>query len=133
MIIEIGVPVVTWSGRRSSEKTPERIFTASGSWRWVTNLPCPGRRFSSHCWTWASVSLIPGGQPSTTQPSAGPWLSPQVVTRKRWPNVLCDIGRGLTGNRLRRQSRPADWLVLVRGGRGRRGAGRQPQERDQHR
>src|ERR1700742_1779912 len=65
--------------------------TASGSWRWVTNLPWPGRRFSSHCWTSASVSSIPGGQPSTTQPSAGPWLSPQVVTRNRWPKVLCDM------------------------------------------
>ena len=28
-----------------------------------------------------------------TQPSAGPWLSPQVVTRKRWPKVLCDMAR----------------------------------------
>jgi hypothetical protein len=33
----------------------------------------------------------PGGQPSTTQPMAGPWLSPKVVTRKRWPKVLCDM------------------------------------------
>ena len=32
-----------------------------------------------------------GGQPSTTQPIAGPWLSPQVVTRNRWPKVLCDM------------------------------------------
>src|SRR5579871_4248954 len=32
-----------------------------------------------------------GGQPSTTQPMAGPWLSPQVVTRNRWPKLLCDI------------------------------------------
>ena len=39
----------------------------------------------------ASVKRMPGGQPSTTQPSAGPWLSPQVVTRKRWPKVLCDM------------------------------------------
>ena len=39
------------------------------------------------------VSARPGGQPSTTQPSAGPWLSPQVVTRKRWPKVLCDMQR----------------------------------------
>jgi len=30
---------------RSSSNTPERMRTASGSWRWVTNLPCPGRRF----------------------------------------------------------------------------------------
>src|SRR5262249_46113468 len=35
---------------------------------------------------------MPAGQPSTTQPIAGPWLSPKVVTRKRWPNVLNDIG-----------------------------------------
>ena len=29
-----------------------------------------------------------GGQPSTTQPIAGPWLSPQVVTRNKWPKLL---------------------------------------------
>src|ERR1700724_3540783 len=34
---------------------------------------------------------MPGGQPSTTQPIAGPWLSPKVVTRNRWPNVLNDM------------------------------------------
>jgi hypothetical protein len=32
-----------------------------------------------------------GGQPSTTQPIAGPWLSPKVVTRKECPNVLKDM------------------------------------------
>jgi hypothetical protein len=32
-----------------------------------------------------------GGQPSTTQPIAGPWLSPKVVTRKECPNVLNDM------------------------------------------
>jgi hypothetical protein len=32
-----------------------------------------------------------GGQPSTTQPIAGPWLSPKVVTRNMWPNVLKDM------------------------------------------
>src|SRR5262245_45145361 len=37
------------------------------------------------------VSGMPGGQPSTTQPIAGPWLSPQVVTRNRWPKVLWDM------------------------------------------
>src|SRR4051812_46214237 len=36
-------------------------------------------------------SGISGGQPSTTQPRATPWLSPKVVTRKRWPNVLWDM------------------------------------------
>ena len=39
----------------------------------------------------ASVSAIPGGQPSTTQPIAGPWLSPKVVTRNIWPKVLNDM------------------------------------------
>jgi hypothetical protein len=34
-----------------------------------------------------------GGQPSTTQPIAGPWLSPKVVTRNKWPNVLKDMAR----------------------------------------
>ena len=37
------------------------------------------------------IEAMPGGQPSTMAPIAGPWLSPQVVTRKRWPKVLCDI------------------------------------------
>src|SRR5262245_36570543 len=39
----------------------------------------------------ASVSGMPGGQPSTTQPIAAPWLSPKVVTRNIWPNVLNDM------------------------------------------
>src|SRR4051812_21948414 len=40
----------------------------------------------------ASVSGMRGGQPSTTQPIAAPWLSPKLVNRKRWPKVLKDIG-----------------------------------------
>ena len=39
----------------------------------------------------ASSIGMPGGQPSTTQPIAGPWLSPQVVMRNRWPKLLCDM------------------------------------------
>src|SRR4029077_4371839 len=39
----------------------------------------------------ASLSAIRGGQPSTTHPIAAPWLSPNVVTLKRWPKVLNDI------------------------------------------
>ena len=35
----------------------------------------------------ASLSRRPGGQPSTTQPIAGPWLSPKVVTVNNNPNV----------------------------------------------
>src|ERR1700719_2172048 len=39
----------------------------------------------------STVSGICGGQPSTTQPIATPWLSPKVVTRNRWPKVLWDM------------------------------------------
>src|SRR5690348_15861321 len=35
-----------------------------------------------------SARSSPGGQPSTTQPSAGPWLSPKVVTLNSRPKVL---------------------------------------------
>ena len=38
----MGVPVVSCAAMRSSWNTPDRIFTASGSWRWVTNLRWPG-------------------------------------------------------------------------------------------
>src|SRR5258708_2937834 len=41
----------------------------------------------------ASVSASPGGQPSTTQPIAGPWLSPKDVTQNSLPRVLPDIMR----------------------------------------
>ena len=51
----------------------------------------PARRNSRSCCRSASDNSSPGGQPSTTQPIAGPWLSPKVVTRKRWPKVLNDI------------------------------------------
>jgi hypothetical protein len=34
---------------------------------------------------------MPGGQPSTTQPIAGPWLSPKEVTQKSFPKVFPDI------------------------------------------
>src|ERR1700678_1479159 len=87
----IGVPVATWLFMRSSWNTPERMRTWSGSLRWLTNFDWPGRRRSRSPWMSASVSGIPGGHPSTTQPSAGPWLSPNVVTRNKWPKVLNDI------------------------------------------
>jgi len=41
----------------------------------------------------ASLSAMPGGQPSMTQPMAGPWLSPKLVTRKSSPKVEPDIRR----------------------------------------
>ena len=85
------MPVVTWPPVSASANTPDRIFTVSGSCRWVVKRDWPGRRLSSQGWISASVSGMPGGQPSTTQPIAGPWLSPKVVTRNRWPKVLNDM------------------------------------------
>ena len=41
----------------------------------------------------------PGGQPSTTQPIAGPWLSPKVVTVKSFPKELLDTDRSLLSRR----------------------------------
>ena len=55
----------------------------SGSRRCVVKRDWPGRRLSSYGWMSAAVSGMRGGQPSTTQPSATPWLSPNVVTRNR--------------------------------------------------
>ena len=85
----IGAPVVT--GPFPSSNTPDRMRAVSLSCRWVTKRLPPGLRRSSHGCRSASVSGISGGQPSTTQPIAGPWLSPQVVTRNRWPKVLWDM------------------------------------------
>ena len=68
----------------------------SGSCRWVTNLRlartaavqiAPGCRLRS--------ARMPGGQPSTTQPIAGPWLSPKVVTRKQMAECVVRHGLGL--------------------------------------
>ena len=88
----IGVPVVTCWPLRSSVNTPDMIFTASGSWRWVVKRDWPGRRRSSSAWMSAASSGMRGGQPSTTQPIAAPWLSPKVVNRNMWPKVLKDMG-----------------------------------------
>src|SRR6188768_2033123 len=85
MCSAIGVPVVLPSN------TPERMRTWSGSWRWVVKREVPGRRLSRKGWISASLSASPGGQPSTTAPSAGPCDSPQVVKRKTRPKVLKDI------------------------------------------
>jgi hypothetical protein len=87
----IGVPVVTCTPVSGCAITPDRILTASASWRWVVKRDCPGRRRSRSCWMSSLVSGISGGQPSTTQPIAIPWLSPKVVTRNMWPKVLKDI------------------------------------------
>src|SRR6187399_118104 len=81
----MGVPVVLPS------YTPERISTLSSSCRCVTCREVPGLRRSRSGWMSASESAIPGGQPSTMQPIAGPWDSPKVVTVKRVPRVEPDM------------------------------------------
>jgi hypothetical protein len=39
----------------------------------------------------STESAIPGGQPSITQPMAGPGDSPKFVTAKSLPSVLPDM------------------------------------------
>ena len=68
---DIGVPVVFPSN------TPDKIWTLSSSLRWVVNFDCPGFLLSSSIWISCSLILIFGGHPSTIQPIAGPWDSPQ--------------------------------------------------------
>ena len=69
--------------------TPERIFASSGSRRWVTKREVPGRRLSRKgCRSAVASNGMPGGQPSITQPIAGPWLSPHVVKRNASPKLL---------------------------------------------
>ena len=89
IIIEIGVPVVTWPGgaRRTRRRGSHRVRLLALGDEARPAGPAPVQPV-------LDVGLgegDPGGQPSTTQPSAGPWLSPQVVTRNRWPKVLCDM------------------------------------------
>jgi hypothetical protein len=85
----IGVPVVRPSN------TPDSISTVSGSRRCVTWRDVPGRRRSSSAWMSLSASAMPGGQPSTTQPIAGPCDSPNEVNVKRVPEVLPDMRSSL--------------------------------------
>ena len=82
---EIGVPVVLPSN------TPDNIWTLSSSFLWVVNLDCPGFLLSNSIWISCSLRFMFGGQPSTIQPIAGPWDSPQVVKRNSFPKVLNDI------------------------------------------
>src|ERR1019366_8201249 len=48
----------------------------------------PGRRRSSSAWISSTVRGRFGGQPSMTTPTAGPWLSPQVVMVKSFPKLF---------------------------------------------
>src|SRR5690606_12191546 len=100
----IGVPVVRPS------YTPDRISTASASRRAeVWRLRPVARRARS--WAKSSGAIaMPGGQPSTTQPIAGPCDSPKVVTRSNWPKVfMCPFAapRPRSKQRTRRFRRPA--------------------------
>src|SRR5262249_29165020 len=59
-----------------------------------------------------------GGQPSTTQPTATPWLSPNVVTRNRWPNVLNDMAspvrqRGIARGNAGQIESTAGWSAVA--------------------
>src|SRR3977135_3816766 len=85
MRMPIGVPVVRPSN------TPERMRTWSASRGCLTKCAVPLRRRSTSCCRSASLSGRPGGQPSTMQPMAGPWLSPNVVTVNSLPMVLPDM------------------------------------------
>src|SRR5579871_1432593 len=71
--------------------------TASASCRWEVWRDVPVRRRSTSRWMSASASSMPGGQPSTMQPKAGPWLSPKVVTVKSRPKLLPDTACLLLG------------------------------------
>src|ERR1700733_1878576 len=82
MRMPIGVPVVLPSN------TPESSLTWSVSRRWLTKCEVPVRRRSTSACKSASLKASPGGQPSTTPPMTGPWLSPKVVTAKSLPIVL---------------------------------------------
>src|SRR5258707_414520 len=90
MTMPMGVPVVLPSN------TPERILTTSPSRRWLTNCDVPVRRRSTSPCRSASPRERPGGQPSMMQPSAGPWLSPNVVTVNSLPIELPDLLQLLT-------------------------------------
>src|SRR3954454_390298 len=93
--------------------------TASGSRRWVVKRDWPGRRRSSSAWISASSRGMRGGTPSMTTPIAGPWLSPQVVKRNKFPKLLpamapsadsssallARAGTGQAGQKLRRRRR----------------------------
>ena len=68
----------------------------SGSRRCVTWRDVPGLRRSRSRWMSASASARPGGQPSTTQPIAGPCDSPNEVTQNSVPSVLPDMRSTVT-------------------------------------
>ena len=99
----LGVVILLWPGRlRSSSRC---ISSYINLWTMMSQLPLTKRVLWVSIWaecsrsqnvltnklfksksTWVIWSL--GGTPSTIQPTAPPWLSPKVVTRKLCPNVF---------------------------------------------
>jgi len=91
----------TGIGARVKRKEDQRFLTGTG--RYVDDLPLARATYahflrSPHAHAKiksidvSAAKAMPGGQPSITQPIEGPWLSPHVVTRNRWPIVLYDMG-----------------------------------------
>ena len=78
-----------WGCRWSSPRTRPR-GSRHGRSRAGGCLPrsVPGRRRSRSRCTSAPDSSRPGGTPSTTTPTAGPWLSPKVETTRNSPKQL---------------------------------------------
>ncbi len=88
-----GAPRCGRAGRRGCRwscpsNTPERISARSDSRLAVVTALCPGRRRSRSRCTSASDRASPGGTPSITTPTAGPWLSPKVEMTKNSPKQL---------------------------------------------
>src|SRR4030042_511899 len=89
MTMAMGAPVVR------SSNTPERSSARSDSRRALVTPLCPGRRRSRSRWTSSTDSARPGGTPSTTTPTAAPWLSPKVETVRNSPKELPGMGSAL--------------------------------------
>ena len=70
--------------------TPDTISTSSASRRCDVYRLLPVARRSRSVRNASGAIDNPGGHPSMTQPIAGPWLSPKVVTVKSFPNELLD-------------------------------------------
>ena len=98
----IGVPVVTCTPVSGCAITPDRIFTASGFLALGGEARLAGTAAVEIVLDVLGLSGSSGGQPSTTQPIATPWLSPKVVTRNMWPKVLKDILLQAVERQLRR-------------------------------
>ena len=79
--------------RRGSPPCRARCAASRGGW-------CRGGGGPGRAGCRLRSAPCPGGQPSMTQPMAGPWLSPKLVTRNSSPKVLPDmewmIGRMVT-------------------------------------